>query len=512
MPEYMSRKNRKKPTANASPGVAFSAAADVLLPPPSKVKSTPTSIPSFLTTAKPSQDSFLPQSDLRLASIDLETLRTGATTPATLRTFVKASPDLSAAIFADVRLAVSPGYTVLARNLDGTLNVDGTKLVQQLCQRFDLLGPTTGGFNVFPSLRSAAESIGREFMIGGGGALELVTNASRLPEGIRPITVEGLRWKYNGKRQVPYQVVSGEEINLDIPTFFYVALDQDLKTPYCESPIQSALPAVLAAQTFVQDLRRVFRRSISPRIRATIVEEAFRKSVPIGIAHDPKALKDFTDAAVAQIQTMLNGLAPDDALVLFDTLEVDYMNNGSTSLSDEYKTLFSIINAQLSSGAKTLPVILGQAGTSNVASTESMLKIKSVEGAVQAKLNELFSRMLTLCVRLFGVDAVAKFSWDAINLRPEAELEAFKAMKQSRVLQQLSLGLIDDNEASIMTTGTLPPLGYVPLTGTGFMNATPAQATDQPANPDANANALNRDLNSSAPKNPKSANGGQAGN
>lgn len=497
------KKQRLRYSPNALP---MAATAD--LPPqplPSKVRGTPTAVPSYLTTAKPAQDSFLPQADLRLASIDLETLRTGASTSATIRTFVKASPDLSAAVFADIRLSVSPSYTVLSRNLDGTLNLDGTRLAQQLCRRFDLLGPTTGGYNSFPSIRSAAESLGKEFMIMGAAALELVLTPQRLPEGLQPVSVEGVRWKYNGKRKVPYQVVSGEEISLDIPTFVYVSLDQDLKTPYAESPIQSALPAVLAAQTFTQDLRKVFRRAISPRIRATIVEEAFRKNVPPEIIADPLKFKAFADAAISSVQSMLNGLAPDDAIVLFDTLTVDYLNNGSTSLSDEYKTLSSIIGAQLASGAKTLPSILGQGGgTANVASTESMLKVKSVEGAIQAKLNEIFSRTLTTAIRLFGVDAVVEFSWAEINLRPEAELEAFKAMKQSRVLEQLSLGLIGDDEAAITLTGSLPPLGYTPLVGTKFKSAT---ANPQPT-PESNTSALNRDLNSSAPKTPKSANGG----
>lgn len=499
----MAKKTRKKRLPVTRSPSALGALTD--LPPQAvpRVKSAAVTIPSFLTTAKPNQDSFLPQSDLRLGQIDLESLRTGVGTAATIRTFTKASPDLSAALFADVRLAVSPEYRVLARNLDGTLNQDATRLVQQLCRRFDLLGPTTGGYNSFPSIRTAAESCGKELMSLGATAMELILGPGRLPEGLRPVSVEGLKWKYNGKRAVPYQVVSGEEINLDIPTFFYIPLDQDLKTPYAESPIQSALPAVLAAQTFMQDLRRVFRRAISPRIKAQIVEESFKKNVPSDVLQDPVKFKAFADAVVAAIREKLNGLNPEDALVFFDSVDISYLNNGSTSLSDEYKTLSSIIHAQLASGVKSLPVILGQGGTSNVASTESMLKIKSVEGAIQAKLNELYSRLLTLCIRLFGIDAVVEFKFSAINLRPDSELEAFKAMKQSRVLEQLSLGIIGDDEASLELTGTLPPEGYTPLAGTMFTSKKPEAG----GNPDSNTSALNRDLKSSAPQEPKSAGG-----
>ena len=56
-----------------------------------------------------------------------------------------------------------------------------------------------------------------------------------------------------------------------------------------------------------------------------------------------------------------------------------------------------------------------------------------------------------------------------MNLKPENELEAFKTLKQARILEQLSLGLITDEQAAEELTGdpTLPK-GYVRLAGTWF--------------------------------------------
>jgi hypothetical protein len=48
-------------------------------------------------------------------------------------------------------------------------------------------------------------------------------------------------------------------------------------------------------------------------------------------------------------------------------------------------------------------------------------------------------------------------------------------MEQSRILDLLSLGLLDDNEASLKLTGQLPPAGYTPKSGTMF-RSTQAQA------------------------------------
>ena len=461
-----------------------------------KARGQRTTIPSYLTTASPSSDSFLPQTDLRLATTDVNSLRTGATTPDIVRNLSKASPDLSAAVFSAVRMGVSPGYLVLSRNLDGTLNEEGTRLAQQLCRRFDLLGPTKGGFNHLPSTRSASEAMAREMITQGAVGLELILNQARLPEGLQPITSQGIKWKYINKKKVPFQVVGGEEIKLDIPTFFYASLDQDLTTVYPESPVQASLQAILASQDFMNDLRKVFRRAIHPRMKATIKEDLWRRNVPPAILHDPDKLKTFMDATISSLQTLLDGLEPEDALVLFDTLEVDYLTGGNNSLSDEYKTLAEIINGKLSSGAKSMPVVLGHeaAGSTNIASTQSMLFVKSAEGAIQLKLNELYSRALTVAVRLFGVDAVVEFAYDPPNLRPESELEAFHVMKKDRITDLLSIGLMSDAEASLITTRSLPPEGYVPLAGTMFKD--PSQKQDSTiSTPESNTGAKDRTLN-----------------
>jgi hypothetical protein len=473
----------------------------VELPPAPKTGKSP-SLPSYLRSATQSADTFLPQDDLRLANLDIETLRTTGATPDLLRKLVKASPDLSAAAFAAVRLGITGSYTALSRNLDGTLNREGTLLVQQLCRRFDLLGPTDGGYNAYPSIRSSSESMGRELMLLGACSLEVVPNKARLPEALLPIAVDTIKFKYQKGRKVPFQVVGGVEIPLDYPTFFYVSLDQSLRTAYPDSPVESSIQPMVAMQAFVSDLRRVFRRAIHPRIKAMINEEKWRKSVPAEVMADPAQLKEYMDNTSAEVQALIDSLNPEDALILFDVLDISYLTGGSTSLSEEYKTLAGIYNSKLASGSKTMPAILGHAemGSQNIASTQSMLYLKTVEGAVLYKLNEIYSRALTLCIRMYGIDAVVEFEYERPNLRPDAELESFKSVRQSRYLEQLSIGQIDDDEASLKLTGTLPPVGAKKLSGTFFK----AQAPQDTGNSTSNTSALDQDLTGEAPRGVKS--------
>lgn len=445
-----------------------------------KVKSGQQSVPSYFRTAKPDTSSALPRTDSAIVNKDLETYRTGIDSRQVMRDFAAASPDLSAAVNAYLRTAITPGYTAVAKNMDGTFSRDGTTLLQQLLTRFDVVQDYTDGFSGISSLRSTSESLAKEGLFYGAMSMELVLGKDRLPRGFAPISVTQIKFfpDKSGKWLRPIQLLGGLQIDLDQPTFFYTALDQSLLDAYATSPLEPALQPVLAQISFMNDLRRVVKRAIHPRMTVEINWEVFNKQMPA----QAKASQEATSAYMAQmltsIENKINGLNPEDVLVAFDTLQFAYLNNGNSSLKDEYTVLGEMMDAKTATGAKVLPSILGHgAGTQSIASSETLLFMKNAEGTTQLKLNEIYSRALTLAVRLYGLDVYVEFKYDTIDLRPAAELEAFKVMKQSRILEQLSYGFITDDEAAMELTGALTPVGFTPLSGTGFFNPAPVVAS-----------------------------------
>jgi hypothetical protein len=263
--------------------------------------------------------------------------------------------------------------------------------------------------------------------------------------------------------------------------------------------MEAALQAVLADTEFTNDVRRTIKRALHPRLDANIDYEKFRDAMPPEVSGDAEKMQEWTDAFIQSVSDTVNGLEPDDALVHFDSVKFDYLNNGNVTLNKEYEVLQSMTNAKMATGAKAPPAVLGHgSGSQNVASTESALFARYCEG-VQNKVNSIISRSLTLGVRLLGHDVYVVFGFDRVDLRPDSELEAFRAMKQSRVLEQLSIGLISDEEASIRLTGQLPPAGAPKLSGTFFKSG----ATDPNAAPESTTGALNQSLTSDAPKNNK---------
>ena len=486
-------------------GPSKEAASTLPVIPPPKVPNKQQSQASFSKRTKTtSGDQRLAQADRQTANLDLLTLRNGTTTKSTIRDLSKVSPDLSAAVWAYQRLVVTREFSAVARNQDGTANPQATAALQQVMARMNYLTDYSQGFNNITGIHSAAESLTKELVLEGACSQELVLDKSRLPSRLQPIAVSQLiMWDAKDGSTYPQQVVAGNYITLDTPAFFYESLDQDLLTAYSDSPLEAALAATLSDAEFTQDVRRVVKRALHPRLDAEIDDEKYRKSIPQELMGDAEGLRTYQDAYLSAIENTVNGLEPDDALVHFSAVKFNYLNNGNVTLNKEYDTLQNMTNAKLATGTKAPPSVLGHgSGSANIASTETMLFLKYAEG-IQNKVNSIMSRTFTLALRLMGEDVYVEFAFARVDIRPDAELEAFKAMKQSRILEQLSLGLISDEEASLALTGKLPPAGYKPLSGTFFKSGASNPNAVDTASAQSNTGALQQGNKPDTPAAPK---------
>ena len=472
--------------------VVHEAASPIPASPLPVVKGKRQALPSYLKSAKITQTP-MPFADKRLATTDTTTFRAGATSSKVLRDFAAASPELSSAIFSYLRLSITDGYTAVAKNLDGTFNPEATQALQTIIARLDVLPDYTQGFSGTASLLSTSESLAKELLFEGALCAELVLDKVRMPSRIQPISVSGLKMQPDKDGYlIPVQNIGGTSVVLDSPAIFYIALDQSLLDAYPSSPLEPAIKAVIFSEQFITDIQRVVRRAIHPRLDVEINEEQFRKNIPSEIENDPDAVAKYLNDLIDSVQAMIDGLSPEDALVHFDTIGITIVNNGNSTVSSEYDFMKTMAESKLSSGTKTMPAVLGMgSGSQNVASTETLLFVKSAGGAIQKKLNETYSRLFTLAVRLLGHDVTVAFKYNSIELRPESELESNKSVKQARLLELLSLGLMSDEEVSLELTGRLPAAGYTPLSGTMFKSSGAQTATD----PSSNAgSALNKDV------------------
>lgn len=424
--------------------------------------------------------------------------RAAATTGKALRELLRGSPDMSNANSALLRTGIPDRFSLVAKDMDGRINPEATALAHQLLNRICYLGNADGSFNSQPSLQSLSEMFAVELQVEGAMCLEVALDKARVPALFRVVPVSTLVFKEDDIGFTLVQRIAGVDTDLDSPTIIYVALDQHAVDLYPSSPLEPGIQAVLADVDFTDDMRKVLKRAVLPRFVATIDSERVKKFTPPEILADPEKFQEYKLALIADCESVINGLEPEEALVSYDMIDYKFVDGGKDP-SAIIERIQGVLNSKLASGTRTLPVVLGHGGTSNASSAEAMLYMKQAN-MLRVKLNELYSKALTLAVRLLGMDVIVQFTYDSVDLRPDSELESFKAMKQSRILELLSLGLITDEAASIALTGDLPPAGAPKLAGTMFK-----YGAAQSANPNSNT-AVEQTVKSDAPNGAKSQN------
>lgn len=407
----------------------------------------------------------------------------------------KVDPDMSTGIWNFLRLANS-GLRITAVDLKNVPSPKGQEMLNAMCTR--IAGHDNyKDWALYKPVELVATQLTKYVLIRGGCALETVLGKDKRVNNLTCIDPLKVSFVHTGVGQfVPQQTnIDGNAVKLNIPTFFWNVLDQDADDPYETPPFLPAISAILFNLAFMQDLERVVKKMAYPRIAIKIVESTLRKFAPLIAQSDETKMAEWLQAQKSSIGAALRGLAPEDAAVFFDSIEIDVLESKHNSTID-FRPLKEVIDQRIISGLKSMPTILGrQFGSSQtIGGVEALLYSKSI-ASIQEVVSTLLTRALTLCLRLEGHQGYVKVTYAPVNLKPENELEAFRVLKQSRTLELLSLGFITDAEAARELTGdpTLPP-GFKPLSGTGFYEKKAnvqdaAAATDTTRNPTASEQA-----------------------
>lgn len=478
--------------------------AATLLPPTVPLKAPKgggASVPAY-RTGSVAATAVLPKKNFDVANLDLTAAyRTGASTQTIVRNLARFNPETAASMAANSRVGIPEKYIAIARNPDGSFNRDATQLALQILRQMNTMADYSNGFSHVSTLRSVSEALAKEMQVEGAMALELVLDKSRLPLKFAPVAISTIQFYEEDTGLNPVQKVGGVEIDLDIPTFFYTALDPSLLDAYAQSPLESAVQPILASTTFLSDLRRLCGRHVYQRYDITLVEDKIRERIPAEIMNDENQRVIALNGLLAEVEAAITDLGVDEALVHFDFFEIKYIEGGTGEVPATFDTVNNIYSGKIATATKTPPSVLGMgAKSATSASTETLMFMVNANGMIRLKLQELYSKAMTLAVRLFGLDVTVEFEFDDIELRPAGELEAYRAMKLERITTQLSLGFITDDEACLRLTGQLTPVGYTVKMGTMWKTTTAAPA----ANPDSQTSNLgaNKNKTPTAPKGP----------
>lgn len=401
----------------------------------------------------------------------VKTLRDQNKPAAALRELARVDGTVGSAIFNFVEIAHT-GFKVWAFDAaTHQMSTEGTMVAQTVLARFDTVYDYTVGFSDKPAMAQAIEQMLLETVVGGGFGLEMVLDKTLMPDRLQVSNYDSLTWVSAGEGlRYPKQQGADGEVPLNIPTFFVGELHLSPAYAYATPMLEPAINDAFFHREFIEDMRRTVRRAGNPRISAKLISDKLMSVCPVEVKMSPEKLVAWLEARRKEVEDVLAGLEPEDALTYFDTVEIDAIKVAGEK--QDFVPLLNAISGLMATALKAPPSILGLRldGSQSLSNTESMVFLK-VANAIRRPVEGALSRALTLACRLFGANVYVKFVFDPIDLRPENEVEAFRVMRQTRILELLSLGLISDEEAFVDLGVDYAPPNYTPLSGTGFNQA-----------------------------------------
>jgi hypothetical protein len=354
---------------------------------------------------------------------------------------------------------------------DGELDREGAKDLNTIIQALTSTTDYSLGFQFKYTLEEISEQFRYMLLLRGGVGAELVFDKFLTPKEVRHIDLAEINWYekqagvYKPEQEPPN---ANDVISLDIPNFFTKFYRQNPTEIYSESPFVSSINTVASRQQVINDLYRIMQKTGYPRLEITVIEEVLRKSAPESVKGSENELMTWMNARLQEIATGVATLRPDAAYVHFDAVEATILNEGGPAKALNAKDIIDVLNAQNQAALKTMATIIGRGETGvNTASVEARVFSMSAD-SINVPIAALYSEMFTLAMRLLGFDGYVKCEFAKAELRPDLELEPQRIMKQTRQLEQLSLGLITDDEYHMMMNGRPRPDSAPELSGTGF--------------------------------------------
>jgi hypothetical protein len=437
-------------------------------------------------------------------TVDLFTSRLQNDSRLLLRDLFQHDPDMSAAVNSFLTVADTP-MKIIVRDFNDVISRDGHKLLTQLLYGMKTRLDYTKGFEIRRSIYSYVSDMRYMLLLRGALGVELVLGKTMLPRELRNVDMADVDWyedKLGQYKPVQSPANSNEEIDLDIPTFFTSWFRRDPTRIYAYSPFVSAVNSIAARQQVINDLYRIMQYTGYPRLHVSVVEEVLMKNMPASIKGDVEKQSQWLNTRLGEISTTVATMRPDQAFIHWDSIEPGMINDTKPGLALNIDSIINTLNAQNQAALKVMATVIGRGDKNGmVSSTETRIFALNAE-QLNEPIAEILTQIFTMLVRLHGFDGYVDVEFERVELRPELELEPQKVMKQSRLLDALSYGLITDDEFHLEMFGRIRPDEAPELSGTNFR--TPVQVGVDAEEVTPNADPLGRSLSSKSSKSAKS--------
>lgn len=382
-------------------------------------------------------------------------------------------------------LSTGAGYRLAGFDPNGVMSLEVMAQAYSLMDAFTMLHDYSKGYNDKPGMSSLLATLQTDVICTGGCGIELVLDQLFGPERLVPIGYSTIEWQADGNGG-RYPSQDSGDVVLNLPTVFIGEHNRNADEAYSVSLLRPGLTHTINFNGFLEDTHRSLNRTGHSRLIATIMADKIKAAASDEVKADPVKMGQLYDLVRAEVMDALAGLEPEDSIVSYDSVEYKVEDTGGNKA--DYTSMLTTLGNLLGAALKTPASVSGlrAGGSQALSNAETLIYLQVVQGT-RAPVEEVMSRALTLACRLNGVDGYVAFEFLPINLRPEAELEAYYGTRLKRILEQLSWGVI--NEAHACWELAIRPQGLnAVLAGTQFY-AKNASAAPDPAEGDRTTSA-----------------------
>jgi len=401
---------------------------------------------------------------------DLIVSRTTQNSQELIEGLLKSDPDASSALHSYLTTCDSVEPYIMVKDADGLIDREGHQLVNEIIELLETRRDYSKGFVHKKSLRQLGEEFRYMMLAQGGICAEAIMGDQLELTEIRVIELASIRFQEKGPGLlVPYQDTGqGDPVKIDIPTLFMGWFRKSPKDAYSNSPFVSAINTMAARQQVINDLYRIMQLTGFPRITITVLESVIADSAPADIRTNPKELRQYINARRREIGGQFAAVRADQPIVTTDSVKFGMLNEKNPAAGLDVSQIIEALNAQNQAGLLTMATVLGRGESGvNTATVEANLFSMSAN-SLNAPIAEMLGKILTLALRFQGSESRVIVKYPDVDLRSELELESQLMIRSQRLRQDLSDGLLTDDEYHLMMYRRIRPENSPELSGTGF--------------------------------------------
>lgn len=276
---------------------------------------------------------------------------------------------------------------------------------------------------------------------------------------VDPLAVSWKKVKHPIRGQVWQigQTIDGKWVSLETPTVRYVPIDPMPGKPHGRAMVMPSIYDAIYMMGLLQDIKRVVSQQGYPRLDLSVNMERILTNVP-QLRTDPKALSAYVSDVIGEIQEFYAKLAPDDAYVHTDVVEVNRpVGTIDSNVLEGLAQLIQIFERQAVRALKTMPLLFGiaDATTETHANRQWEITAAGVSSAQKAQAKQL-SRLLSTVLRAQGIQAQVTLEFDSLRTSEAMRDEQVRMLRFRNNWQDYLAGYISYEEASVAQTGSAP--------------------------------------------------------